>query len=168
MSMIGVLVRVTKDQLTSFLQESSLFEEFIDSEEVSNSERYLDIDKSWEAIFYLLTGHTIDTVDQAALPLRMFFFSGQLLDEKQDMGYGPANYLNPDQVKTVHEALSRISAIDFISKYDARQMNEKNVYHASWEDGKDDREYLTANFQQLKDFYAKAAHEQDAMITYVT
>lgn len=168
MSMIGVLVRVTKDQLKTFLEDSSLFEEYINNEEVHNSDRYLDIDKSWEAMLYLLTGHTIDTVDQAPPPLGLFFFSGQLIDSAQDMGYGPAQYLNPDQVKAVHEALSRISEADFIKNYNASQMNEKNVYHSSWVDGEDDKDYLTTYFQQLKNFYASAASEQEAIITYVS
>jgi hypothetical protein len=168
MSMIGVLVRVTKDQLKAFREDSSLFETYVDDEEIFKSERYLDIDKSWEAMLYLLTGHTIATLDELTPPLGLFFFSNQLLDEEQDMGYGPAHYLNPDQVKTVHQALSNISESDFISKYDAGQLNENNVYHESWENGEDDKEYLTTHFQQLKKFYSSAAREQEAIITYVT
>ncbi len=168
MSMIGSLVRVSRDQLNSFLKDSSLLEEYIDSEEVYESDRFLDIDKSWEAIFYLLTGQTIDTADQATPPLGIFFFTGQFIDEHQDLGYGPAQYLNPEQVKSVDKAISRISEADFISKYNADEMNKKKVYHSSWQEGEDDKEYLTTHFRELKDFYAKAAGEQNAVITYVS
>src|SRR5215471_4886646 len=114
MSMICILIRVTNEQLQNFLQNSSLLEEFVDSEDIHENDNLLDIDKSWDAINFLLTGHALDTIEQAEPPLSKIIFSGQVIDEEQDMGYGPAHYLTTEQVKEISAALSKISDSDLL------------------------------------------------------
>ena len=168
MSMIGVLVRVPEEQLNTFLKESVLFEEYIDSEEYEQSDRHLDLDKTWEAINYLLTGHTIDTIEEASPPLGHVFFSDHKLDDELDMGYGPPYYIVPAQVKIISDALKDISPAKLLSKYNAQEFNQKNVYPNAWEDSEDHRDFIAEKFTQLKEFYSAAAMEGDAIITFVS
>lgn len=168
MSMIGILLRVTNEQLESFLIDSALLEEFADAEDIEESGSQLDLDKSWDAINFLLTGHSVDTIETAEPPLSQVLFSGQLVDEEQDMGYGPAHYLTPEQVNEVSTALSMISASDFRQRYDADKLNEKGVYPQAWEDNEDEKDYLADNFEDLKTFYSKAAEEGQAIVAYIT
>ncbi|HEY0751954.1 MAG TPA: YfbM family protein [Chitinophagaceae bacterium] len=168
MSMICYLVRVPAGMLDLFRKKSALFESYLDSEEIDKNGHRLDLDKSWDALNYLLTGHTLDTIEDAEPPLSDILFSGQILDEDQDMGYGPAQYLEPGQVKVIHNALSEISVSDIRDKYDAGVMNEKNVYPASWKDNEEDKNYILDSFEDLKAFYEDAADEGQSVISFLS
>jgi hypothetical protein len=167
MSMIGIILRVANQQLNDFLNDSALLEEFSDSEGIEESGNQLDLDKSWDAINFLLTGHSLDTIETAEPPLSQIIFSGQIIDEDQDMGYGPAQYLKPEQVREINTALSKVSILDFRQKYNAGKMNEKGVYPQAWQDDEDEKDYLCDNFENLKAFYEKASQEGQAIITYI-
>lgn len=66
----------------------------------------IDIDKTWDGIIFLLTGHGIAS---AASPLVRVLFSGQLIDEEQDLGYGPTHYLTPEEVVELSNEISTIT-----------------------------------------------------------
>jgi len=168
MSMIGILLRVEKEQLEAFLKDSSLLEEFADAAYIEESGRQLDLDKAWDAINFLLTGHSLDTIESAEPPLSQVIFSGQLIDEEQDMGYGPAHYLTPDQVRVVSQALAAISTDDFKQRYDPVQLTEKGVYPQVWDDDESGKQYVVDYFDELKEFYATAAREGQAIVTYIS
>src|SRR6478609_11842389 len=104
MSMIGHLLRVTKPELDEYLKDSSLLESSIYDEETDEENPNLvDLDKSWDGILFLLTGQNVVNTDH---PLAKVLFSGQLIDEEQDLGYGPAHYLTPEQVKDLNSQIS--------------------------------------------------------------
>src|SRR5687768_16999207 len=134
MSMIGNLFRVTTKDLEEILKDSSLLENKVYSEESVNLEDLLDLDKSWEGIFYLLTGCGIDDIEQAKPPLSWTLFSGQIVDEEQDMGYGPAHYLHADQVKQLNSELDKITIDDIRQKYNGKQMNAVGIYPEVWDE----------------------------------
>ena len=167
MSMICYLVRVPEGLLELFRKKSSLFVSYLGSEDIDKKGYRLDLDKSWDALNYLLTGHTLDTIEEAEPPLSDIIFSGQILDDDQDMGYGPAQFLQPQQVKIIYRALTGIAVSDIREKYDAGVMNEKNVYPASWKDNTEDKNYITDSFEDLKAFYEDAAAEGQAVISYL-
>lgn len=167
MGMIGILLRVTNEQLKNFLIDSSLLEVFADAEGLEESGNQLDLDKSWDAINFLLTGHSLDTIEAAEPPLSRIIFSGQLIDEDQDMGYGPAHYLTPEQVREINTTLSKISILEFRERYSADKLNDKGVYPQAWEDDEGEKDYLCEYFDNLKAFYAKAAQEGQAIVTYI-
>lgn len=167
MSMIGILLRVTADQLEAFRKDSSLLEKYLDPDEATDGINELNLDKTWDAINFLLTGHGIVTIDKAEPPLSRVIFSGQFIDENQDMGYGPAQYLSPDQVKDVNRELLKISSDDLRKKYDAEKLNENEIYPQAWSDDEGELNYLTENFEELKSFYSDADKGGQAIITYI-
>lgn len=77
MGMIGNLLRVTKAELESYLEDSSLLEDKIYNDEVNDdepeSEKFVDIDKTWDGIIFLLTGQSLDTTESH---LARILFSG--------------------------------------------------------------------------------------------
>src|SRR5687768_18603787 len=127
MGMIGNLLRVTSKDLDAILKDSSLLEDKVYSEDSGNMNDLLDIDKSWEAIFYLLTGYPVAEIEKAKPPLSWTLFSGQLIDEEQDMGYGPAHYLEPEQVKLVNEGLEKISSNDLRQRFNGNEMKDAGI-----------------------------------------
>lgn len=166
MSMIGNLLRVTKTELDEYLKDSSLLEKSIYDEETDEENPNLvDIDKSWDGILFLLTGQNVANTDH---PLAKVLFSGQLIDEEQDMGYGPAHYLTPEQVKELNQQIATITIADLKQKYDPKRMEEMEVYPTIWEsEGDEAFDYLSEYFKELQQVYSNAAENNEAIITFL-
>ncbi len=164
--MIGNLYRVSEKDLEEILKDSSILESKVYADEGENLEDLLDLDKSWEAIFYLLTGCSIAEIEDAQAPLSWSLFSGQIVDEEQDMGYGPAHYLRVDQVKQLDAELDKISIDELKGKYNGQEMNEAGIYPEVW-DREESLDYVTDYFEQLKEFYKIASEENKAVITFL-
>jgi hypothetical protein len=163
MSMIANLLRVTKADLDAYLNDSSLLEESVYNDEVENP-NLVDLDKSWDGILFLLTGQNVANTEH---PLAKVLFSGQLIDEEQDLGYGPAHYLTPEQVVELNAQIANISIADLKQKYDPKKMNEIEVYPSIWDEGDEAFDYLAQYFKDLQQVYADAAKNGEAVITFV-
>lgn len=165
MSMISNFLRVSQEELDSFLEDSSLLEDRFYNEESEEDSCVLDIDKAWDGIIYLLTGNSIQGANLAdPSGLHAIIFSGQLIDPDQDMGYGPAHYLNPAQVEHFSTALSKETRESLFSRFKPADMHD--VYPTIWEEeGEEAFDYLFEYFQQLQNFYAEAAKEKQAVIS---
>lgn len=164
MSMIGNLLRVTNAELEEYLEDSSLLEDRIYDEETENP-MLIDIDKAWDGIIFLLTGQSIDNADH---PLLRVLFSGQIIDEEQDFGYGPAHYLTPEQVAELNNEISEITTSDLKRKYDPEKMTELEVYPTIWEqEGDDAFEYLREYFKSLQKVYSDATENGEAVVTFL-
>lgn len=160
--MIGILLRVEDEQLKKFIEDSSLLEEYVDSDTMEESESKLDIHKSWDGINYLLSN-----VDKTNSVLSKLIFSGQILDENQDMGYGPAQYLTSNQVEEAGKALSMASEADLRKFFDSAEMNKAGVYPEPWQNNDDEIDWLIQYYNRIKEFYIQAANQKQAIIVYI-
>lgn len=166
MSMIGNILRVTKVELEEYLKDSSLLESRIYPDEPATDDPQLaDIDKAWDGIIFLLTGQNMATADH---PLVKVLFSGQLIDENQDLGYGPANYLTPEQVADINHQIANITRDDLKARFDPEKMTESAVYPAIWDEGETAFEYLADGFSTLQNVYAAATKNGEAIITFLS
>lgn len=166
MGMIGNLLRVTEAELENYLEDSSLLETRVFNDEPgTEDDKLVDIDKSWDGILFLLTGQSITS--NPGHPLVKVLFSGQLIDENQDLGYGPAHYLTPSQVADLNNAISIITTADLMQKYNPGQMIASNVYPVIWDEGNDAFDYLATYFTLLQEVFAEATKNAEAIITFL-
>ena len=163
MSMIGNLLRVTKSELEEYLSDSSLLEDKIYDEENEN-ENLVDIDKSWDGIIFLLTGQSLQTAEHNLVRV---LFSGQLVDEEQDLGYGPAHYLTPEQVSDLNNEISSITITELKERFNPQKMTELEVYPTIWDEGDDAFEYVADGFSTLQNTFAEATRNGEAIITFL-
>ncbi|MFV0331834.1 MAG: YfbM family protein [Dysgonomonas sp.] len=165
MSMISNFLRVSQEELDSFLENSALLEDRFYNEGDDEDPCMLDIDKAWDGIIYLLTGKSIQGIDMSDQSgLHTVILSGQLIDPEQDMGYGPAHYLTPDQVQELSATISKETRESMLSRFKPADMHD--VYPTIWEEeGEEAFDYVFANFQELQKFYAQAAKENQAVIS---
>jgi len=161
--MIGYLLRASETELEAFLKNSSLLENKIYADEV---EGLLDIDKTWDGIIFLLTGKGLN--DSYDHPMARVLFSGQLIDDDQDLGYGPAHYLRPAEVKEINAKIASINRDELRKSFLPQKMTELEVYPTIWDEGEDTFDYLADNFKNIQDFYALAARNGEAVITYLS
>ena len=166
MGMIGNVIRVSQEELNGFLNNSETLENKINADESYEAEWFLDLDKSWDGINYILTGEIIGGLENEPNTLQRALFSFQIIDEGQDLGYGPAQYLNPNQVKETYSELEKITDDVLKSKINGSEMNEIGIYPEIWTES-ESHEFLIDSFKEFKEFYKKASENSEAIITYL-
>ena len=165
MGMIMYLLRISKQELESYIDKPELFLENRVDDAYS-----MDIDKAWGGILYLLTGKAFasgspeDEVDS----LNRIFFSAQLFDEDMDVGYGPAHYLTPEQVAGINHKIASLTEADLKSHYDPVAMNKEKKLYPSLDWNEKIFDYLYFHFQALQSFFATAASRGEAIVTYLS
>jgi Domain of unknown function (DUF1877) len=80
------------------------------------NENGLNLEKSWHVLHYLLTGET----EEAQPPLGNAILGGKEIGD--DLGYGPARFLTPQQVQEVASALASMKKEDLASRFDLDAM----------------------------------------------
>jgi len=166
MSMIGNYLRVTKEELEEYLAYSSKLENRVYNESDPADKNLIDVDKSWEGLFFLLTGKSLSTADEAATPLVWILTPPNEIDPEQDMGYGPATYTTIEQTKEISHALNKISGDELRAKYDGQLMMELGIYPEIW-NGTESLDYLIEYFNLVRNFYSKAAAQNQAVIIFM-
>jgi hypothetical protein len=163
MGMIAYLLRVSPAELDAYRSDSTLLEDRVNKDTAGEDPSFYDIDKSWDGIIYLLTGSNSSDSSQ---PLSRIFFSGQLIDKQQDLGTGPAHYLEPREVAELHTAIGNIEPPMLKARFNAAHMKEVGVYPNVW-DHEDTADYLTEYFETVQEVFATAASRREAVITFV-
>ncbi len=125
-----------------------------------SEETDLDLDKSWHAIHFLLTGKP----GEAPPPLGNAVLGGTPIGA--DLGYGPTRYLTPEQVYDVTVGLATISRAELLSRFKAGEF-EKNKIYSKWDESPADFEYIGSNYERLIAFFSKAAQAGDAILIYI-
>ncbi len=162
MGMVGNFVAIRPTQLQGFLDAPDSVESFLygdaDDREPAN---HLDIDKSWQGIHFLLTGDAW----AGAPPLALAILGG--IEVGGDVGYGPARYLTPAEVKQVASALAAVSRHQLAAKYSSASFIEADIYPEIWDEGDEALDYLLVNFDALIEFYRQASIRGDAVLKYL-
>ena len=166
MGMIGNVIRVSQEELDTFLNNSETLESKIYADDSYEAEWILDLDKSWDGINYILTGEIIGGLELEPNELQRALFSFQLIDEEQDLGYGPAQYLSPKQVKETYSELEKITDDILKSKINGSEMNEIGIYPEIWTEP-ESHDFLIDSFNEFKAFYKKASENNQAIVSYL-
>ena len=175
MGMIGNYLMVREEIIEEIKSGRLLASDFLYSDDYSigTSEHSLNIDKSWYAIHFALTGEILEELEfglpeiKNNNPLSKIVVNCQQLCD-EDVGYGPPMYLSVAEVKDVNIALQSISKEDFRSKFDFSEMIKNAIYPII--DGEDMYvffEYCLEYFVRVKEFYAKASKENMCIIFYI-
>lgn len=133
--------------------------------EEENKDNLLDIDKSWHAIHFTLTGCAYDGEEDD--PLSYLVFGGEPVNE-EDMGYGPARLFPKEKTAQLSEALKQWDKTAFRKKFNVADMFEHDIYPVmSGEDDADFFTYVWACFDAVKEFFQKAAEESQSVLTFI-
>ncbi|WP_246438354.1 YfbM family protein [Prosthecobacter vanneervenii] len=163
--MCGSYLRVTNDQLEQVLNEPDLILDMLFPEDDTEFEagRYLDIDKSWQIIHFLLTGDALDGDE----PLCNAVMGGTEIGDVEVV-YGPARFLLPEQVVEVATALTSISEDELWNRFDIEAARKAEIYPQGWTGSETDRSYVLNHFKCLKTYFVDAANAQEPVILYLS
>lgn len=162
MSMCASFAKIDPNLIVRLQRDPSLIHEWIEAQGEGAPE-ILDIDKSWHGIHFLLTG----SADGGEGPLAAAVFGGEEIGD--DIGYGPARLLMPQEVQVVAAALEALGLEAFVARYAPEALTAEGIYpDGIWsEDPAEARDYLVDNFKELLGFYAKASRAGAGILMWV-
>ena len=131
-------------------------------EEDTPREEFLDLDKAWHGLHWLLTG----TTDDSSTPAGMAILGGTEIGE--DWGYGAPRLLRPDEVRRVAYVLRDVTEGDLRARFDPAAMKAADLYPSIWDEEDVFAEYLAPQFALMQEFYARAASRGDAVLALIT
>lgn len=166
MSMVGCFATVRPQKLKELRADPNLLEEYLypdDGDADENWPLYCDLDKAWHGIHFLLTGRA----DGGEEPLSWAVLGGT--EFGPDVGYGPARFLTPEQVRIVAAALQALPSSMLANRYKPAQMDAAGIYPEIWvRDGDEGLSYLLESYKQLQTFYNDAAARGDAALLWMS
>lgn len=167
MGMIQSYLRVDNDTLNSFIKDSSRLEAIVYGDDITNNENFLDLDKAWEGVFFIITGQCLAEAVEEEAPLLGILMGPAEIDPDQDMGYGPATYTTAEQTRDIYNAINGLTKEELSANYDPNRMAEEGVYPDIWQDDENALQYLLDYFDDLKNFYKKAVDKGEAVVTFL-
>lgn len=131
-----------------------------------HNDEYLCIEKTWNLIKYILTGATPPTgnVLDNVMPIS---FENTVNDE--DMGMGPASYIDNATVKEMSIEFEKFTEEVFKSNIDAQKMIADEVYPIfEGETNETIFEYAYPYFEMLKEYFKKASMEDKYIVLWLS
>lgn len=121
----------------------------------------IDLDKAWHGIHFLLTGEVRESNEGVGRAI----FGGEPFGS--DYGSGRPRYLAPDEVAEIARELAAIDVDDLASEFDPRLFSKEGIYPDIWDD-ETALEYLLGYFETLRAYYAEAAADDRAMVSWIS
>ncbi|MGA8216613.1 MAG: YfbM family protein [Candidatus Sulfotelmatobacter sp.] len=118
------------------------------------------LNKDWHVLHYALNG----TAEGGDAPLGFVVFGDKEFPEMEDVDYGPARYLSPEQVRQVSAALQNIEPKSLLSKLNYEDAKKKRIYLDHTLNDLGNWTYLPELFIELRKFYSDAAEHGNGMI----
>lgn len=129
MGMVLTMVQFPTQKFQEYIDNPENFEKDLMILEENQIDQSLYLDKSWEAIHYILNGTKIGS---GAKPLSLTIYSEQFFDEEQDLGMGPASYLTAEQVKEINSNLEHLDNNYLSERYKPTEMTSIGIYPRFW------------------------------------
>jgi hypothetical protein len=165
MGMYGTLVQVSNQEFDKLSDNEDLvadiFNRADDSDEAENTAtvpKFLNLEKSWAAFEVLFQ----ETAPRGGRGLEAIVLGSKPIGD--DIGYGPAQYLEPDTVVVLSSYLEKLPVASLSSYIKSGKLAAKEV-HGNW--GEDDEKELLERFEQLKSFYKYAASNRNYILAAV-
>jgi hypothetical protein len=163
MGIVACFSSIPPQELQRLQENPDEIEEFLYPDDGdSEPPNYLDLDKAWHGLHYLLTGES----EGGPLPLAQAIIGG--IEFGPEVGYGPARFLTADEVSAVAQALAPLTPDALTQRFNPKDMEDKQIYpEIIWvRDGDEALEYVLQSFPGLQKFYADAAARGDAVIAW--
>jgi hypothetical protein len=165
MGMVACFTSLSPEDLERLQEIPDLIEGYLYPDDGEGEPpNYIDLDKSWHGVHYLLTGQAEGGPEPHALAV----FGGT--EFGTEVGYGPARYLTADQVALVASALSELPPEELAHRFDPEDMEAKGIYpEVIWvRDGTEALEDALTGYRQLQVFYQDAAGRGEAVIQWLS
>ena len=163
MGMCAVYQEIKQEDFKKLLESDDFFETLEELEEKDGTE-LCDIDKMWNAIFFLLTGEPYSSED--SLFNELIFGSENFDDESEEV----ARYIPTERVIKISKKLNEIDFQDYLKDFDMTKFKENEIYPDIWDYTEEKEEImkeLSEHFENLKEFYNKVAENKNIVVVTI-
>ena len=166
MSLIGHVYLLADAQAQALLAEPALVVEVIDGAYNDPGAGFVDLDKAWQCLHYLLTGSALD----AEPPLNFLLRGGTSVGD-EDLGLGPARVFRPLEVAAIADALAGVTQPQLLSRFDLQKLEKLEIYPGRWSEvnlsSDYDLGYYFGPFEELKRVTLRAKAGRLAMLVWI-
>ncbi|MEZ6143734.1 MAG: YfbM family protein [Zavarzinella sp.] len=155
MSMTCVLYAISADAARQAIANPEMIENLLDDGNIDQ----VSLEKSWHGIHFTLTG----TAWEGDPPLNFILGGGQEVGE--DIGYGAARIIKPEDVVEINGQLGDFSDDHFAQRFDLNLLEENEIYPQIWDEPLEDLlEEYTDYFRATRELIVRAAGKGQALL----
>jgi Domain of unknown function (DUF1877) len=160
MGMVACFASVDNDTLADFIAHPEKLDGYVEA----NYDQFVNLDKSWHAIHFTLTGNAEGGLE----PLSSSVLGGTEIGE--DMGYGPMRYLTTEKVREISARLEQIGIEGFKARFSLDQLAEADIYPSGIWSGDDSQatEYVFSFLPDFLELYQDAAAKGNAILLWIS
>jgi hypothetical protein len=129
---------------------------------------FVDLDKAWHCLHYLMTG----SARGASSPLDFLLQGGTSVGDEDLGGFGPARVFGPSEVAVIARALAPLTRHSLLARFDLKKLEKLEVYPGRWSEvnlrSEYDLGYYFGPFEELKRVIERAEHEALGMIVWIS
>jgi hypothetical protein len=165
MGMTGIFFRTDTQTLDAIRKgEVSLIDLLYSQNSKIDKASILDIDKTWHAIHFTLSGKVWDTTDD---PLSKIILNGTLVND-EDMGYGPAMFIAYEDLHNINQALKSISRDWFRNRFSVPDMLANKIYPVGDDENEEEFfNYVYAYLEEIISFFTQAENNKQSILFFV-
>lgn len=167
MSLIGHVYLLPEARIDALLAEPGLVLGVIDAAYNEPGQGFVDLDKAWQALHYLLTGVARDGEGPLA-----FLLKGGTPVGDEDLGYGPARAFRAPEVAAIADALANESPRSLLPRFDLKKFEKLEIYPGRWSEvnlrSDYDLGYYFGPLEDLKRVTRRAKNEGLGMLLWIS
>jgi hypothetical protein len=167
MSLIGHVYLLPDAKVQALLADAAGVYEVVDGAYNQPNAGFVDLDKAWQCLHYLLTG----TARDGDGPLNFLVKGGQSVGAEDLGGFGPARVFRPLEVAAIADALSSVTEQQLLSRFDLKKLEKLDIYPGRWSEvnlrADYDLGYYFGPFKELKRVTERAKTEGLGMIVWI-
>jgi hypothetical protein len=166
MSLLGHVYLLPDATIQTLLSEPTSVFAAIDRAYNEPEAGFVDLDKAWHCLHYLLTGSA-----QGGEPPLNFILNGGTAVGEVDVGHGPARVFRPLEAAAVADALSPVDVPTLMARFDLKKLEKLELYPGGWAGlnlrSDYDLGYYFGPFEELKRVLARAKDERLGMMVWI-
>lgn len=168
MSLIGHAYLLPEAKVAALLQNPGDIFGVIDGAYNAPEQGFVDLDKAWHCLHYLLSG----SAQAGEGPLAFLLAGGTPVGEEDLGGAGPARVFFAAEVAVIASALAAVTESALLERFDAKKLEALGVYPGRWEQlnlkSDYDLGYYFGPFRGLQRLTQRARDESLGMIVWVS
>jgi hypothetical protein len=168
MSLIGHVYLLPADKIAMLVSGELDVFEVIDRAYNDPAQGFVDLDKAWHCLHYLLSGSARDGEG----PLSFLLKGGAPVGDEELSEMGPARVFSPEDVSVIADALAHETRHTLRSRFDLKKLEKLDIYPGRWSElslGSDyDLGYYFGPFEELKRVLERGKAAAQGMIIWIS
>ncbi|RYZ04135.1 MAG: DUF1877 family protein [Myxococcales bacterium] len=168
MSLIGHAYLLPEAKIQALLQNPADVFGVIDGAYNAPEHGFVDLDKAWHCLHYLLSG----SAQAGEGPLAFLLAGGTPVGDEDLGGAGPARVFGPPEVSVIAGALAEVSETTLLERLEVKKLEALGIYPGRWDhlNLKSDYElgYYFGPFRGLQRLTLRARDEGLGMILWIS